>query len=197
MARKPGSPRLVLLQPLHQGQEPTSTLQPSCAPTRQHSRGTPRTRWFATQCDFGLRLLYLYTYVYLYTYTYLLTWPKILIFSKQGTLQQQGDRHHGDLEDEDDLRLPWQPVLETHGDLSRSRLISLDMFVNCWHLRKCLTYQWHTFHSMLNRLSSVNIIGLEWPSGRPGRLLHMDQWENLLLQGVEIYFFDPIFHQYF
>ena len=55
----------------------------------------------------------------------------LLIVAKQGTLQQQGDRHHGDLEDEDDLRLPWQPVLETHGDLSRSRLISLDMFVIC------------------------------------------------------------------
>ena len=69
--------------------------------------------------------------MYLYLYTYILIWPKILIVAKQGTLQQQGDRHHGDLEDEDDLRLPWQPVLETHGDLSRSRLISLDMFVIC------------------------------------------------------------------
>jgi len=75
---------------------------------------------------------------------------------EQGALQHRRAGHHGDLEDQGDLRLPGQPVLETHRDLS------------------------------CPRVSSVNISGLERPSREPGRLLHLDQRENLFLQGVEI-----------
>ena len=36
------------------------------------------------------------------------------------------------------------------------------------------------------RVSSFNISGLGWPAREPGRLFHLDQWKNLLFQGIKI-----------